>query len=81
MKIREATRFNLEASTNTHVLESDDFIEIDELHNGVVKMKINGNGIITHNEHRTIVTESENVLKYIQQELNPITNDIRNVFD
>lgn len=70
----------LEPSTNTHVLKADK-IEMKKLGNGIIKLKITGNGIVTHGEHGTIKTEAENVIKYIQQEVNPISGIIQNAFD
>ncbi|TDD74634.1 hypothetical protein [Flavobacterium caseinilyticum] len=70
----------LEPSTNTHVLEADK-IEMKKLGNGIIKLKITGNGIVTHGEHGTIKTEAENVIKYIQQEINPISGIMQNAFD
>jgi len=36
---------------------------------------------VTHGEHGTLVTESENIIKYVQQELNPLTKKMQNAFD
>lgn len=70
----------LEPSTNTHVMEADK-IEMKKLGNGIIQLKISGNGIVTHGEHGTIKTEAENVIKYIQQEINPISGILQNAFD
>ncbi|AOW10482.1 hypothetical protein [Flavobacterium gilvum] len=70
----------LEPSTNTHVLEAEK-IEMKKLNNGIIQLKITGNGIVTHGEHGTIKTEAEYIIKYIQQEINPISRVIQNVFD
>ena len=70
----------LEPSTNTHVMEADK-IEMKKLGNGIIQLKITGNGIVTHGEHGTIKTEAENVIKYIQQEINPISGILQNAFD
>lgn len=70
----------LEPSTNTHVLEANK-IEMKKLGNGIIQLKIIGDGIVTHGEHGTIKTEAENVIKYIQQEINPISGIIQNAFD
>lgn len=70
----------LEPSTNTHVLEAKK-IEMKKLGNGIIQLKITGNGIVTHGEHGTIKTEAENVIKYIQQEINPISGIMQNAFD
>lgn len=70
----------LEPSTNTHAMEADK-IEMKKLGNGIIQLKISGNGIVTHGEHGTIKTEAENVIKYIQQEINPISGILQNAFD
>ena len=70
----------LELSTNTHVLEAKK-IKMKKLGNGIIQLKITGNGIVTHGEHGTIKTEAENVIKYIQQEINPISGIMQNAFD
>jgi uncharacterized protein (AIM24 family) len=70
----------LEPSTNTHVIEADK-IEMKKLGNGIIQLKISGNGIVTHGEHGNIKTEAENVIKYIQQEINPISGIMQNAFD
>ena len=70
----------LELSTNTHKLEADSIVS-EVIGAGILKLKIKGRGIVTHGEHNTIVTESENVLKYVQQELNPVTQQFQNAFD
>lgn len=70
----------LEPSSNTHVLEAER-IEQNKLENGIILLKITGNGIVTHGEHGTIKTEAQYVIKYIQQEINPISQMIQNAFD
>jgi hypothetical protein len=71
----------LEPSTNTHRLESEK-IETVDLGNGIMKIKTSSKkGIVTHGEHGTLVTESENIIKYVQQEVNPLTQKLENAFD
>ena len=70
----------LEPSTNTHVLEANEVV-VKKLENGIIQLKINGRGIVTHGEHGTIKTESEHIIKYIQQEFNPIEKVFQNAFD
>ena len=71
----------LEPSTNTHQLESEK-IEVTNLGNGILKLKTSPNGgVVTHGEHGTIVTQSENIIKYFQQEVNPMTQRMENAFD
>ncbi|SEA73966.1 hypothetical protein SAMN05443667_1086 [Flavobacterium gillisiae] len=73
-------RITLEPSTNTHTLEAKN-IEVEDLETGILKLIIIGEGIVTHGEHGTLKTESPHVLKYVQQELNPVTNALQNAFD
>ena len=70
----------LEPSTNTHQVEANS-IEKTVIDESILKLKIKGNGIVTHGEHGTLVTESENVIKYVQQEFNPITRKLQSAFD
>lgn len=72
----------LEPSTNTHKMKSDGLISKTDLGDGIMSLKIKtGRGIVMHGEHSVIVTESENVVKYVQKELNPITKAFQNAFD
>jgi hypothetical protein len=70
----------LEPSTNTHSVSANS-IEVTNLENSTLKLKIKGDGIVTHGEHGTLVTESPNVIKYNQQEFNPITRKLQNAYD
>jgi len=70
----------LEPSTNTHVLEADAVVKND-LGNGILELDIKGDGIVTHGEHGTLKTESAKVMKYIQQEFNPVTKKLQNAYD
>jgi hypothetical protein len=71
----------LEPSTNTHRLESEQ-VEVTDLGNGILKLKTSRNGgVVTHGEHGTLCTESEHVIKYVQQEVNPLTQRMENAFD
>ena len=70
----------LEPSTNTHTLTSEN-VNVKEIENGILMIKTIGEGVITHGEHGTLRTESENIIKYVQQELNPITKKMQNAFD
>lgn len=72
----------LEKSTNTHVLESVNPVKVTEISNdGTLALELKGQSYVTHGEHGTIVIESDNVIKYIQKELNPVTNSLINAFD
>lgn len=80
--MKEKNVIILEPSTNTHKINSDSGIEVENITTSVVKMKImNSKGVVTHGEHGTICTESKNVIKYVQQEYNPITKGMQNAFD
>lgn len=71
----------LEKSTNTHVLNSEQKVVVTNLDNSTMLLNIKGNGIVTHGQHGTVVTESPTVVKYVQQELNPVTRKMQNAFD
>jgi hypothetical protein len=71
---------SLEESTNTHSIAAKN-IKSQDLGNSILKLEIEGEGIITHGEHGTIKTESKHVMKYIQQELNPVTKKLQNAYD
>jgi hypothetical protein len=71
----------LEKSTNTHKMLIVQKPQVTELGNGIMKINTNGVGIVTHGEHGTLITESKNVIKYIQQEVNPVTRALQNAFD
>jgi hypothetical protein len=49
--------------------------------NSMLKLNIQGSGVIKHGEHGTIKTESPTVFKYVQQELNPITKKMQKATD
>jgi len=70
----------LEETTNTHVLKAEK-IKVVKTIDSVQVLKIKGEGIISHGEHGCIKTESEHVIKYIQQEFNPITKVVENAYD
>jgi hypothetical protein len=74
-------RIALEKSTNTHHLESKSKIEVKNITESIIKIKTNGESIITHGEHGTLKVESNNVVKYVQQEVNPVTKKMQNAFD
>ena len=70
----------LEPSTNTHTLSANN-VAVTDLGNGILKLRIDGAGIVTHGEHGTLTTESKDVIKYVQQEVNPVTKKIQNAWD
>ena len=69
----------LEASTNTHVLHG--VVESEKISDSIIKVKVKEKAKVVHGEHGTIAIESENVVKYTQQELNPVTNAFQTAFD
>ena len=77
----KAHQFVLEKSTNTHVLESTAEIQATEIENSITKVKTDGETILLHGEHGTLAIESPNFVKYVQQELNPVTKMLQNSFD
>lgn len=70
----------LEPSTNTHTMSADSITKKD-LGNGILKLSIGGEGVVTHGEHGTLKTQSPTVFKYVQQELNPVTKKLQAAFD
>jgi len=70
----------LEPSTNTHTMEATK-ITSEDLGNGILKLDVEGGGIVTHGEHGTLKTESKTVFKYVQQEVNPVTKKLQNAYD
>lgn len=75
----------LQESKHPHYLEAQK-VEINTIFNHgkngqIVKLTIYGKGLITHGEHGTIKTESKHIIKYVQQELNPITGIMITSFD
>lgn len=70
----------LEKSTNTHTATKIQSAE--ELNDGVVSLKATKDeSLVLHGEHGPMVLESENVVKYVQQELNPMTKKFRQAYD
>ncbi len=77
----EKTTVVLEESTNTHVLTSQNEVQSKKIGNSAMKLKIKGKGIVIHGEHGTICTESPDVIKYNQQEYNPILKAMQKAYD
>jgi hypothetical protein len=69
----------LEPSSNTHMMTG--VLDVQETKNYTALTIRKRNSKVYHGEHATIGIESENVLKYVQQELNPMTNAMENAFD
>ena len=70
----------LEPSTNTHTISANKIVK-KELTGGVMKLTIKGDALVEHGEHGTLATESKNVIKYVQQEVNPISKKRQAAFD
>jgi hypothetical protein len=73
--------FVLEKSTNTHVLESTSEIRTKEIENSITKIGTEGKTVLLHGEHGTLAIESRHAIKYVQQELNPVTKMLQASFD
>jgi len=69
----------LEPSTNTHALTG--VTEVANITSSILKVKTSGPSKVFHGEHHTIGIESENIIKYVQQELNPVTGKLQNAWD
>jgi hypothetical protein len=80
MEHLEVNSVVLEPSTNTHVMEAQEVVK-EDLGEGILKLKVKGEGVVTHGEHGTLKTQSEHVMKYVQQEVNPVTRRLQNAFD
>lgn len=70
----------LEPSLHLHTLQASE-VKILKKTNEYELLEVQGNGLILHGEHGTLVTKEKYLVKYNQQELNPITNYFENVFD
>ena len=76
------TTIVLEDTGHVHELTANNIIETSiEGELGGKVLNISGPGIVTHGEHKTLVTESPVVIKINQQEMNPITKKLQNAFD
>lgn len=69
----------LEPSTNTHQMTGVQSVE--PITESILKIKTSKDSKVIHGEHGTIGIESKNVLKYVQQELNPVTKKLQNAWD
>jgi len=57
-------------------------IRVIDMGHGTLKLNIPaGNAVVTHGEHGTLATESKHVMKYVQQEVNPLTKKMQAAFD
>jgi hypothetical protein len=75
----EEKTITLEPSSNTHTMTN--VTKMEELGNSILKVKVGKKSKVLHGEHGTIGIESENVIKYVQQELNPVTRMLQNAWD
>jgi hypothetical protein len=73
-------KYALEKTTNTHILEAET-IKVKHKIGSTEVLQIEGEGIVSHGEHGILKTESKYVIKYVQQEFNPVTRIIENAFD
>lgn len=75
----------LEPSTNTHVVPTDNEVEVVEKVEKMNTFVLNTNGkmIVEHGHHNTVATEptTRKVIKITQQEYNPILKELQNAFD
>ena len=70
----------LEPSTNSHKILADE-IKATPITESILMLDVKGSGIVTHGEHGTLKTESKRVIKYVQQEYNPVSRAIQNAVD
>lgn len=70
----------LEKTSNTHILKADKVTVLKEEGSTQV-LKVEGKGLIFHGEHGVIKTEQPNIIKYVQQEFNPITGIVEDAYD
>lgn len=80
MSTNQNQKLSLEPTTNTHLLQAND-IKSEKVDDSTIKLKIDGEGVVTHGEHGTLKTESGVVVKGIQQEYNPVTKMIQDCVD
>lgn len=75
----EKKTFILEPSTNTHVITN--VIDVENVDSSTFLIKTSDDSKVLHGEHGTIRIESPVVVKYVQQELNPVTKKMQNAWD
>lgn len=80
LKPKKMKKLALEPTTNTHKLTAN-HIEVIYEEGSMIVMRVSGDGIVTHGEHGTIVTEEKFVIKYVQKEMNPLTKEIEDAYD
>jgi hypothetical protein len=63
-----------------HVLEAKPGLEFDRA-NERIRMKVNGLGVLTHDEHDRMVFSTGKYRSYHQVEFNPMDSSVNRVFD
>jgi hypothetical protein len=82
MEGKESNELVLEDSANKHVLKAEEGVKVvSNLENGTIVMEVKGKGLVMHGEHGVLATEASNVIKYVQQEFNPVTKSMMKAVD
>lgn len=82
MKKTKKLTLALGESTHTHIINSKQEIEyVDEKFSNDLSFILKERGIITHEEHATIILNPGNYYKVNQVEYDPFTDLVRAVFD
>lgn len=69
----------LEKSTNTHLLT--EVQNVEQINESTLKALVGKGSKVLHGEHGSFAIESDVIVKYTQQELNPITKKLQNAWD
>lgn len=69
----------LEETTNTHTVTGNEVVE-NFRENEIVGFTTK-EAKVTHGEHRDINLPAGNYIKYVQQELNPVTRKMQQAYD
>ncbi len=82
MQGKQSNELVLEDSANKHVLKAEEGVKvISNLENDTMVMEVNGKGLVMHGEHGVLATEATNIIKYVQQEFNPVTRLMMKAID
>jgi hypothetical protein len=76
---RQTRSVVLEPSSNTHTITN--VLEVEQINPSIIKVETAEGSAVIHGEHGTLGIESKHVIKYVQQELNPITGALQNAWD
>ena len=68
-------------STHTHILESQEGFDYEPIGTNAVRMVIDKQGVLRHEEHGKMVFNKGNYFKFPQVEYDPMKQTIREVFD